>query len=51
MGTVVKMISDYTMPGLIGKAMDRLVTRHAIARRNQDYLVRLKRYAEHGDPE
>jgi hypothetical protein len=28
--------------------MDWLVTRHAVARRNQDYLARLKRYAEHG---
>ena len=46
--TVVRMRSDYTMPGLIGKAMDWLMTRHAVARRNQDYLARLKRYAEHG---
>jgi uncharacterized membrane protein len=49
--TVVRMRSDYTMPGLIGKAMDWLVTRHAVARRNQEYLARLKRYAEHGEPE
>jgi uncharacterized membrane protein len=48
--TVVRMRSDYTMPGLLGKAMDWLVTRHAVARRNQDYLARLKRYAEH-EPE
>jgi uncharacterized membrane protein len=48
--TVVRMLSDYTMPGLIGKAMDWLFTRHAVARRNQDYLARLKRYAEH-EPE
>ena len=46
--TLVRMRSDYTMPGLIGKAMDWLMTRHAVARRNQDYLARLKRYAEHG---
>jgi uncharacterized membrane protein len=46
--TVVRMRSDYTMPGLVGKAMDWLLTRHAVARRNQDYLARLKRYAEHG---
>jgi len=45
--TVVRMRSDYTMPGLAGKAMDWLVTRHAVARRNQDYLARLQRYAEH----
>jgi len=48
--TVVRMLSDYTMPGLVGKAMDWLLTRHAVARRNQDYLARLKRYAEH-EPE
>jgi uncharacterized membrane protein len=48
--TLVRMRSDYTMPGLLGKAMDWLITRHAVARRNQDYLVRLKRYAEH-EPE
>ena len=46
--TRVRMLSDYTMPGLIGKAMDWLMTRHAVARRNRDYLQRLKRYAEHG---
>jgi uncharacterized membrane protein len=45
--TVVRMRSDYTMPGLVGKAMDWLLTRHAVARRNNDYLARLKRYAEH----
>ena len=49
--TVVRMVSVYTMPGLIGKALDWLLTRRAVARRNQDYLARLKRYAEHGEPE
>jgi uncharacterized membrane protein len=49
--TTVRMRSDYAMPGLLGKAMDWLVTRHAVARRNQDYLERLKRYAEHGETE
>jgi uncharacterized membrane protein len=48
--TLVRMRSDYTMPGLLGRAMDWLVTRHAVARRNEDYLARLKRYAEH-EPE
>jgi uncharacterized membrane protein len=46
--TVVRMRSDYKMPGLLGQAVDWLVTRHALARRNQNYLARLKRYAEHG---
>jgi uncharacterized membrane protein len=49
--TVVRMRSEYTMPGLVGKAMDWLVTRHAVARRNQDYLSRLRKYAEHGELE
>ena len=44
--TLVRMRSDYTVPGLAGKAMDWLMTRHAVARRNQNYLARLKRYAE-----
>jgi uncharacterized membrane protein len=48
--TVVRMRSDYTMPGLVGKAMDWLMTRHAVGRRNENYLARLKRYAEH-EPE
>lgn len=46
--TIVRMRSDYTMPGVIGKLLDRLMTRHAVARRHRDYLTRLKRYAEHG---
>ena len=46
--TRVRMLSDYTMPGVIGKALDHLMTRHAVSRRNRDYLERLKRYAEHG---
>jgi uncharacterized membrane protein len=50
-GTVVRMRSDYTMPGALGKAMDWLVTRYAVARRNHDYLERLKRFAERGEPE
>ena len=49
--TIVRMHSAYRMPGLLGKAMDWLLTRHAVARRNQDYLARLKRYAEHGELE
>jgi uncharacterized membrane protein len=48
--TVVRMRSDYKMPGLLGRVMDWLMTRHAVARRNENYLARLKRYAEH-EPE
>ena len=47
--TILRMTSDYKMPGFLGRIVDWLFTRHAIARRNQDYLARLKRYAEHGD--
>ncbi|HWZ54640.1 MAG TPA: SRPBCC family protein [Verrucomicrobiae bacterium] len=49
--TIVRMRSEYTMPGVVGKALDWLVTRHAVARRNHNYLLRLKRYAEHGEQE
>jgi uncharacterized membrane protein len=49
--TVVRMRSEYKMPGAVGRVMDWLFTRHAVARRNHDYLVRLKRYAEHGGVE
>lgn len=49
--TFVRMRSDYAMPGLMGKCMDWLLTRHAVTRRNRNYLARLKRYAEHGEPE
>src|SRR6266699_2878619 len=31
--TAVRMRSNYALPGLFGKAMDWLVTRHAVARR------------------
>ncbi len=48
--TLVRMHSDYSMPGALGRAMDWLITRHAVARRNRDYLAKLKRYAEH-EPE
>ena len=49
--TTVRMRSDYALLGVLGRAMDWLATRHAVARRNQDYLLRLKRLAEHGPPE
>jgi uncharacterized membrane protein len=49
--TIVRMRSEYSMPGFLSKAADWLITRHAVARRNEDYLARLKRYAEHGGPE
>jgi len=50
-GTSVRMVSEYTLPGLIGKMMDGLFTRHAVARRNRGYLRRLKHFAERGGSE
>ena len=48
-GTLVTMRSEYKIPGFFGKAMDWLVTQHAVARRNRDYLKRLKRLVDHTD--
>jgi hypothetical protein len=45
-GTRVTMRSEYEMPGRFAKLMDKLITRRALARRNQDYLARLKKLAE-----
>src|SRR5579863_4818299 len=45
-GTRVTMRSEYALPGKIGRVVDRLLTRHAVARRNREYLARLKKYAE-----
>ena len=44
--TRVRFIDEYEMPGLMGRAVDWLVTRHAISRRNREYLNRLARLAE-----
>ena len=46
-GTVVRFTSDYVLPGVIGRLVDYLVTRHAVARRSREYLQRLARLAEH----
>ena len=45
-GARVMMRSEYAMPGKIGRVVDRLLTRHAVARRNREYLAHLKKYAE-----
>jgi hypothetical protein len=44
--TLVRFVNEYVLPGRAGRMMDWLVTRHAIARRNRDYLERLARLAE-----
>ena len=49
--TTVWMVSEYSLPGLFGKMIDGLFTRHAVSRRNRDYLQRLKRLAERGASE
>ena len=46
-GTVVRFTTDYVLPGFIGRVVDYLVTRHAVARRSREYLQRLARLAEH----
>ncbi len=46
MGTRVRMINDYAVAGLFAGIVDRLLTRRSLARRNRDYMARLKRLAE-----
>jgi hypothetical protein len=46
--TLVRMRDQYEMPGAFGTAFDWLFTRHAVARRDRDWLARLKRLAERG---
>ncbi len=45
-GTRVTMRSEYEMPGRIGRIVDWMITRRAVARRNRDYLARLRKLAE-----
>ncbi len=45
-GTCVTMRSEYEMPSRTARFVDWLVTRHAVARRNRDYLARLRKLAE-----
>jgi uncharacterized membrane protein len=44
--TRVTMISEYQMPNTLARFMDKLFTRRSIARRNKEYLARLKKLAE-----
>ena len=44
--TVVRMRDQYEMPGTFGRAFDWLFTRHAVARRDRDWLAHLRRLAE-----
>jgi Polyketide cyclase / dehydrase and lipid transport len=45
-GATVRMRDVYEMPGAFGRAFDWLFTRHAVARRDRDWLARLRRLAE-----
>jgi hypothetical protein len=44
--TMIRFTNEYEIPGRIGRAIDWLLTRHALARRNRDYLDHLARLAE-----
>src|SRR5579872_1941344 len=44
--TMIRFTNEYEIPGRLGRAIDWLLTRHALARRNRDYLDRLARLAE-----
>ena len=44
--TMIRFINEYEVPGRIGRMVDWLLTRHAVARRSRDYLDRLARLAE-----
>jgi uncharacterized protein YndB with AHSA1/START domain len=44
--TMIRFTNEYEVPGRIGRAIDWLLTRRALARRNRDYLDRLARLAE-----
>jgi uncharacterized protein YndB with AHSA1/START domain len=44
--TRIRFTSEYEIPGGLGRLIDWLVTRHALARRNRDYLGWLARLAE-----
>ncbi|MGH9591745.1 MAG: SRPBCC family protein [Bryobacteraceae bacterium] len=44
--TVLHMRSEYELPGRLGRLVDWLLTRHAVARRNREYLARLQKLAE-----
>jgi hypothetical protein len=46
-GTRVEMRDSYEMPSALGRAMDWLMTRHAVAQRNRRELKRLKQLVEH----
>lgn len=44
--TRVEMRDEYEIPSAFGRLVDRLFTRHAVARRDHAWLARLKQLAE-----
>jgi uncharacterized protein YndB with AHSA1/START domain len=44
--TMLRFVSQYEMPGRLGRWLDWLWTRRAVRQRNSDYLERLARLAE-----
>jgi uncharacterized protein YndB with AHSA1/START domain len=44
--TVIHFTNEYETPGRLGRALDWLLTRHALERRDRDYLNRLAHLAE-----
>lgn len=46
-GARVQMRDRYDMPGRVSRLFDRLITRHAVARRDRSDLARLKKLVEH----
>ena len=44
--TMIRFTNEYEIPGRIGRLIDWLLTRHALASRNRGYLERLARLAE-----
>jgi hypothetical protein len=47
-GTRVRMISDYLVAGFFARIADAVITRRSLARRNREYLGRLKKLAGGG---
>ncbi len=45
-GTRVHLCDAYKLPGRLGRILDRLFTRYAVAHRNRSNLARLKRLVE-----
>jgi hypothetical protein len=45
-GTLLRMRSEYYVTGIVARAANWLLTRHAVSRRNREYLARLKDLAE-----